>query len=448
VRDLYIALIIFGLLPAVIMRPYVGTLLWAWVSLMSPHRLSWGFSFDFPYVQVIALASFVGLLLSKEKKSFPVMAPTVFFMLFTVWVCVTTVFALSPDLAQARLIFVLKIFALAYFALITITTRERLHALVWIIVLSIGFYGVKGGVFTFVSGGGFRVYGPPGSFIEDNNQMALALVMMIPLFRYLQMNSGIKFMRVGLGFAMASSIVGALASYSRGAMLAMTVTLFALLAQTRRKILTGFLVISVALGALAFLPQDWFDRMSTLGDDEVDASTQGRFDIWAFSTEVAVSRPVVGGGFDMLFDKATYDLYGSTIKPRSAHSIVFQVLGEHGFIGLFLFLMIGISLWFKAQWIKKNAKGYLHLQWARDLASMCQVSLMGYFVAGLFLNLAFFDLIYLYVPVIVGTAAIVLRERAKAAREARAEEAPAPIRVTPVAPGHDPARPAFGARQF
>lgn len=447
-RDLYIALIIFGLLPAVIMRPYVGTLLWAWVSLMSPHRLSWGFSFDFPYVQVIALASFIGLLLSKEKKTFPIMAPTVYFMLFTAWVCVTTVFALSPTLAQARLIFVLKIFALAYFALMTITTRERLHALIWIIVLSIGFYGVKGGVFTFASGGGFRVYGPPGSFIEDNNQMALALVMMIPLFRYLQMNSGVKFMRVGLGFAMASSIVGALASYSRGAMIAMTATLFALLAQTRRKFLTGFLVFSVALGALAFLPQDWFDRMSTLGDEEVDASTQGRFDIWAFSTEVAISRPIVGGGFDMLFDRATYDLYGSSIRPRSAHSIVFQVLGEHGFIGLFLFLMIGISVWFKAQWVKKNTKGIPRLQWAHDLASMAQVSLMGYFVAGLFLNLAFFDLIYLYVPMMVGTATVVMRERAKAAPEAGMAGAPASTQAAPSAPHHDPVRPALGTRQF
>jgi len=82
-RDLYIALVVFGLLPAVVMRPYVGVLLWTWLSLMAPHRLSWGFSYDFPYVQVIALASFVGYLVSKEKKSFPIAAPTVVFILFS-----------------------------------------------------------------------------------------------------------------------------------------------------------------------------------------------------------------------------------------------------------------------------------------------------------------------------------------------------------------------------
>src|SRR5690606_20423076 len=131
--------------------------------------------------------------------------------------------------------------ALSYFALITITTRERLHALIWVIVLSIGFYGAKGGVFTLLSGGGNRVYGPDGSFIADNNHMALAMVMMVPLFRYLQLNSGLKLVRVGLGAAMGLTIVSALGSYSRGAMVALAVTLMALIARTRRRFMIGFL---------------------------------------------------------------------------------------------------------------------------------------------------------------------------------------------------------------
>ena len=443
-RDLYITLIVFGLLPAVLMRPYIGVLLWTWLSLMAPHRLSWGFSFDFPFVQVIALVSFVGYLVSKEKKSFPIASPTVVFILFTLWVCVTTVFALSPEMAQARLFYVLKIFALSYFALLTITTRERLHALVWTIVLSVGFYGVKGGVFTLLSGGNHRVYGPPGSFIEDNNHMALAMVMMVPLFRYIQLNSEVKLIRVGSSIAMGLDILSALGSYSRGAMLAMSVTLMALIAQTRRRLLIGGVVVVVFGGALLFLPQAWFDRMSTVSEvpeGEVDASTQGRFEIWAFSTQVALDRPLTGGGFDMLYDIRTFNLYGSTIKPRTAHSIVFQVLGEHGFIGLFLFLMIGITLFFRALSIRRAVKGIPHLQWAGDLATMCQISLMGYFVAGLFLNLAFFDLIYLYIPLVVCTGVVV----------ARAKEAAGPAgsaRGTPLAPGREPAQPAVGFRQL
>lgn len=438
-RDLYIALITFGLLPVVLMRPFVGVMLWTWLSLMAPHRLSWGFSYDFPYVQVIAVVSFLGLVLSRERKSFPITTPTVLFILFTLWVCVTTVFAISPGLAQARLVFVLKIFALSYFALLLVNTRERLHVLVWTIVLSIGFYGVKGGLFTILSGGGNRVYGPPGSFIEDNNHMALAMVMMVPLFRYLQLNSEVKLMRVGLGAAMGLSVVSALGSYSRGALLALSTTILMLLAKSRRRVLAGVLLLGAFGGAVAFLPEDWHERMSSIeeqGGERTDASVQGRFEIWMFSTQVALSRPIVGGGFDMLFDIKTYNMFNSDIKPRSAHSIIFQVLGEHGFVGLGLFLSIGLSLWFKGRWIRKAVVGRTDLQWAADLASMMQVSLVGYFVAGLFLNLGFFDLLYLYIPLFVGTAMVVQRELA--AEKAVAER---PGVASPTGPSE---RTAFG----
>ena len=54
-------------------------------------------------------------------------------------------------------------------------------------MLSLGFYGVKGGIFTIVNGGVYRVQGPLGTFIGGNNEMALALVMTMPLMRYLQL---------------------------------------------------------------------------------------------------------------------------------------------------------------------------------------------------------------------------------------------------------------------
>ena len=49
----------------------------------------------------------------------------------------------------------------------------------WVMALSIGFFGVKGGIFTVVGGGENMVWGPPGSFIEGNNELALALIMVL-----------------------------------------------------------------------------------------------------------------------------------------------------------------------------------------------------------------------------------------------------------------------------
>jgi probable O-glycosylation ligase (exosortase A-associated) len=266
--------------------------------------------------------------------------------------------------------------------------------------------------------------------------------MMVPLFRYVQLNSGVKLVRVGSGIAMGLDILSALGSYSRGAMLALSATLMALLAQTRRRVLIGGVVALAFGGALLLLPEAWFERMSTLGEvreGEVDASTQGRFEIWAFSTQVALDRPLTGGGFDMLYDIGTFNMYGSTIRPRTAHSIIFQVLGEHGFVGLGLFLAIGLSLWLKGFSIKRACRGHPQLQWAADLASMSQVSLVGYFVAGLFINVAYFDLIYLFVPLMVGTAAVVARE----------QKGTVPVRrpgVTPIGVAGEQSKPALGLR--
>jgi probable O-glycosylation ligase (exosortase A-associated) len=264
--------------------------------------------------------------------------------------------------------------------------------------------------------------------------------MMVPLFRYLQLNSGVRLIRVGLMGAMGLTIVSALGSYSRGAMLALSVTLIALVARTRRRFLIGFLALAAFGGAILFLPEAWHERMSTVQDEEVDASVQGRFEIWALSFQIALDRPIVGGGLDMLYDLRTYNRYGSTITPRTAHSVTFQILGEHGFVGLGLFLLIGVTLVFKAQSIRRSVKGLPHLQWAGDMAGMCQVSLVGFFVAGQFLNVAYFDLLYLYVPLIVGTAAVVARE-SRAVPERRLQGAPL------VAAGERP-QPVLGLRQM
>lgn len=417
-RDLYISLILGGLVPAALFRPFIGVILWTWVSLMAPHRLSWGFAYDLPFVQMIAIATLVGLFISPERKTFPVNAPTVWFVLFTIWTGVTTIFALSPELATARFIYVLKIFALAYVALLLTNTRERVHVLVWTIVISVGFYGVKGAVFTVLSGGAHRVYGPEGSYIHDNNHMALALIMVVPLVRYLQLNSGMRLVRIGHGLAMAGLIISALGSYSRGAFLATSVTLLIMLLQTRRKVLAGVILVGAFIGGLMILPETWFARMGTIESYEEDASTQGRFEIWGLSTEIALDRPLVGGGFDVLFDLDTYARYSSSIRPRSAHSIVFQVLSEHGFVGLFLFLMMGLSIWFKGWKVRRLTRERADLRWAYDLASMWQVSLAGYFAGGLFLNLAFIDLVYLFIPISAATVALAMQETAPAGARA------------------------------
>ena len=86
---------------------------------------------------------------------------------------------------------------------------------------------------------------------------------------------------------------------------------------------------------------------------------------------------------------------------HDAHSIYFEVLGEHGFVGLVLFLLLGFFAWRTCSLVAKQARPHPDGQWMADLASMLQVSLVGYATSGAFLGLAYFDLYYHLIALVV-----------------------------------------------
>ena len=115
---------------------------------------------------------------------------------------------------------------------------------------------------------------------------------------------------------------------------------------------------------------------------------------WIYSYRLAKERPLVGGGFDT-FSKEEFDRLGvDSDYWQGAHSIYFETMAEHGFVGLILFMMLGISVFIQLSKIIKAAKKHFEVYWARDLAAMMQVSIVGYAVSGAFLELASFDYIY------------------------------------------------------
>ena len=69
----------------------------------------------------------------------------VLLLLFVIWMCITTYFAFRPDLAVEQLDKVLKIQFMTFVTLIMLTSRERLHALVWTVALSLGFITLRMG---------------------------------------------------------------------------------------------------------------------------------------------------------------------------------------------------------------------------------------------------------------------------------------------------------------
>ena len=136
--------------------------------------------------------------------------------------------------------------------------------------------------------------------------------------------------------------------------------------------------------------------MGTIETYDEDASAMGRIEAWTLAWQVATSN-FMGGGFDALV----------VLGSRDVHSIYFEVLSEHGFVGLFLFLSILAFTWLSAGWIIRRAKKHADLKWAENLARMLQVSGVAYCTSGAFLGLAYFDFIYLLVAITVATRQLV-----------------------------------------
>jgi probable O-glycosylation ligase (exosortase A-associated) len=300
--------------------------------------------------------------------------------------------------------------------------------------MSLAFFGIKGGIFTIANGGSYRVQGPLGTFIGGNNELALALVMTIPLLRYLQLQAQKKNVRIGYGVAILLTALAAVGSHSRGALLALFVTGFVFWVKSRHKLATAIMVLVAAIATISIMPAEWYERMSTIKTYQEDQSAQGRIDAWLVALEVAKDR-VTGGGYEM-WQQPIFRRYSPTgAGSRDVHSIYFEVLGEHGFIGLLLFLTLLGMTWLKCNSIIRLAKKNTDLYWARDLAAMVQVSMVGYMSAGAFLGLAYFDYIYHLIMIAVVVYALV-----KSPQVASAVEAPWPEGAFRAALGMAPRR--------
>ena len=399
-RDALVFLIIFGCLPFIFKRPAFGVLMFTWISLMNPHRLAHGAAYDFPFAAIVAGVTAVSLLFSKQPKRYPLSATTVTLLLFATWMTVTSFFALEPSLVWREWNRVLKTLFMVAISMAALNTEKDLKRFVWVVALSLGVYGLKGGIFTVASGGSFRVYGPAGSYIEENNSMALALVTVLPLIWYLRSQVKHKYLAMGVVAVVVGTAIAAVGSYSRGALVGGAAMLFFLWFQGAKKIQTAILVIAIGGLIAVIMPAQWFQRMDTISEYSQDGSAMGRINAWRFAVNVATEHPI-GGGFNV-FSPRMFKIYAPQPDDyHVAHSIYFQVMGDHGFFGLALFLLLMLFAWRTGSRIVKLCKDDPERKWASDLAKMAQVSLVGYAVSGAFLSLAYFDLYYDIIIILV-----------------------------------------------
>lgn len=408
-RDLIIVAIVAVGALAALRRPWIGVMLWTWLSIMNPHRMSWGFAYSAPLAAVAAVATLVGFVFTRER-SWPFKgAPTVWLAIFVCWVTISWLAGLSPEADYDQWNKVIKIYFMVFVGLMLLHSKQHILSLAWVAAGSLAALGIKGGVFTVITGGNYRVWGPPDSFIADNNEFALSLVMTIPLLRFLQLQLLPGWRRHAMTVTMLLCAAAALGSQSRGALLAIGAMSLVLWWRGNSRLVGGIFMLVAGTALVIFMPDTWSDRMSTISSYEEDGSAMGRISAWWNAWGIAKDY-VFGVGFNAARPElfARYSPYPDAV--HAAHSIYFQVLGNHGFVGLVLFSMIFLSSYREAALLRREARKNPQAAWCDSLGAMAQVSLIGYAVGGAFLSLCYFDLPYNIVMLVV-LARVWVRDR-------------------------------------
>ena len=409
IRDVVFLLMWLGLIPVSFFRPWIGILAWYWIAYMVPHGQTWGFARTLPVAVGIGAATLLGFVLSsKDRKPLPRNPITFFVLAFCVHFTLTTIVAYNPELSWGKWNWVSKVILMTLVTMCLFQDRVRLRWLYMVPAVGLGFYGVKGALWVFRTGGGQLVMGPDMSFFGDNNTLGLALCMALPLLLYLAREEKRQWLKLILQVTFGLSIIGILFTYSRGAFLGLLTILAVLIWRSPWRIRFATAILLMALVGAPLAPERLWQRLESIGQQESaetrDTSTVGRLEAWETGWKIALSRPFTGAGFRALHNQELWLIHfgPNFYKVFDAHSVYFEVLSEHGFVGIGLYLGALFSALLALRRIRKRWHGHPEHGYLSHYAEMTQLALCPFLISGAFLGVAYFDLYFL----LLGTTAV------------------------------------------
>lgn len=285
----------------------------------------------------------------------------------------------------------------AVFILMTnlINSEKRLRCVIWLLVV-LALWLSGDAVLRYLTTGK-PVRGFVAGFLGDENDLALALLVLLPLAAGLFQVSLRSSHRLIAGMAFAGILWSVIFTFSRGGFLGLLFVLLALVMSSSKRALSLGVLLVVAIGIFIAVPGKYHDRISTIGQYKKDESAQGRILAWQASRAMFRDRPFFGvgpGNFETAYG-LFYKPPGSQAIWRAAHSIYFQCLGELGFFGCFFF---GLMVFFTFRDLHKIASAKTKRPvsfWQRKLAVSLAIAMGVYLVSGLFLSAVYYPHPYL-----------------------------------------------------
>ena len=412
-RDIAILLMMMVLVPLSLSGVYVAYLMWTWAGLAAVSTYLYTFMEGFQYSLVFSSICLILLIFSKDRRGTPFRfnRTTTIYFIFGIHVLLCASFAYKGQIRNWELATnVVKTIVFCAVMPMIITTRTRLHGLVLILSMATAYHGLVEGLKYVSSGGEHVVYGV-GKY-GDNNHFAIIMIMIIPLLVYCFRYAQHPLARLGFGITAPLMALAVFSSQSRGGFLCLLlVTVCFIFSAQKKGVIVGIALIGAVLIAL-LAPENWVDRMRTIGEADQDSSMMGRVGAWRINSAIALQNPIFGGGMhaseipdvwikfrgadNLLSFVSNLDEQVYGVEGRAAHSIYFETLGDTGFLGFFIFIGILINALVTAREVIKLSKtGQAPTQWAADLAGMMIISLIAFAFGGALLSAAYFELPYM-----------------------------------------------------
>ncbi len=388
-----------ALLPACFRWPWVGVLVWSWLGFMNPHRLVGGMAVEARLSLVVALTTLAGLPFTTTRFALPRTREV--FLLGAFWlvtIASTFVAPLRPEVARGEFVEVTKILLMnGLLVMVLFQDRLRIEALVWVTVVSLGFHAVCGSAWALATHATEPLYGPPDSQIYDNNNLAAALVLLLPLVAFLHRHATRIAVKLGLAVVYVATVVAIQATFSRAGLIGLVLVLGAM-AWSRY-----FRMVAVAAATVALLlfsqhaSTAWTERMATiLAVEETahhDDSAVTRLNAWFVALRLGQDHPVLGAGYAP-FSPPVYEHYIPGYSDyHNAHNLFLQVFAEHGFPGLLLYAALLACTWATLHRVSTKPSKGPDDPWLADCARAVEIAMIGYAAVSMFHCLSYKDLL-------------------------------------------------------
>ena len=423
-RDLALVGFILALLALGLKRPFLFVLAYVYVDTVSPQRLSYYLLNSAPISMIVGSLAFAGWLIADRKNGLTLTGRQALMALLLAYTFYTTGRADFPDDAQYKWDWASKALAFAIFLPLTLRTRLRIEALILFLILSAASIVIVGGIKTVLSGGGYGVLNlmvDNNSGLYESSTISTVAIALIPLILWAARFGTVfppdwrtKLFAGALVFACLLMPIG---TEARTGLVCIAALAVLMLRNVKRRFLYLGAAAALAAAAVPFLPASFTGRMATIQGYEADRSAGVRLAVWAWTWNYALEHPL-GGGFGayrqnrLLVETVESRMIGDVrlvtteVKPdegRAYHSAYFEMLGEQGFPGLLLFLLIHGAGLVRMEVLRRRYRGEEgETAWISPLATALQHFQIIYLVGSVFVGIAYQPFIWLVLGVQIG----------------------------------------------